>query len=71
MNGERITSDEAANAAEDARERLRVWSPTPEQIAAECKLIQAGWSDVTRSGRKKPERPVDYSTVHRVVSEDE
>lgn len=42
MNGERITSDDSENAAEDSAERgLVAYLPTPEQIAAECKLIRA------------------------------
>lgn len=45
--------------------------PTPEEIRQRCLEIQAEWSAVTRSGRKKPDRPVDYSTVHRVLSEED
>ena len=45
--------------------------PTEEEIREACLEIQAGWNEVTRSGRKRAERPFDLGRVHRLVGMNE
>ncbi len=66
-------------ASDERRRRIRVfWAervtqsdPTQEQIAAECKLIQAMWSDAERVGRMRVDwRPIGWE-VRLVAAADD
>lgn len=63
MKKRKLTVDERHELAEK-------YMPTPEQIAAECAAIQDGWGEIERRRRSAPERPVDMTTVFRVVDDE-
>lgn len=54
----------------EERKDLGKYLPTPEEIKRFCEEeIQPTWSEATRLSRKSPERPVDMTTVYRVVED--